>query len=192
MGARAALPVNPHVADGFLTENPTSSQPRSNLNLVKPIILMGWFFPLPRWWLACGKVPRKGWLGGESSPQLKRDRAQHSHPEVTSMSQHGARSPGTGEVPGAAAGCADQSEIQAATKSEKGQERSYTPAQSQFAAGRERKPNSSSPKPPPSAELSTPPCARHLKTLDSTIPPTAHCWDGRNPLLLVPRASGQA
>lgn len=46
VGAGAALPVGPHVADGFLTENPPSQQSRSSLNLAKPIIFMGWiFFP---------------------------------------------------------------------------------------------------------------------------------------------------
>lgn len=45
VAARAALPGNPHVADGFLTEKPTSPQSRSSLNLPKPIMLMGCFFP---------------------------------------------------------------------------------------------------------------------------------------------------
>lgn len=88
------------------------------------------------------------------------------------MSQSGARSPGTGEGPGAAAACcADQSEIQAVVKAGKEQERSCTPAQPQFAAGRERKPNSTSPKLPSYAELRTPSCARQLEGLGSTILP---------------------
>lgn len=71
MGARAALPVNPHVADGFLTEKPPSPQSRSNLNLAKPIMVMRWVFSLPEAMADMLKSAQKGLAGLREQPRSK-------------------------------------------------------------------------------------------------------------------------
>jgi len=188
------------VADGFLPGKPTSprstGQATSKLNLAKDIMSVGFF---PRTQLACQKVPRTR-IDGLRKPQSRErqkpaqppprgrilvlgwfqvswDRARlRSWPEQEPRQQRG-QGAGRRAVP---RGCTPARPWAAA---------------SSLPAGRERNPNSASPKPLPEAEPSAPSYGkqrpRQSERLGYTIPPTQPFAGRQRSLRLVPRASGQ-